>query len=210
MADPDDTSGREDHARLQARDIALYRRRSRLNFYEAACLARGFDPERFNGLCLSLIDREIMRDLIERGGAGAVAEYLTSAREIIMGNVGETITDLMKMTGSSLMQTSMPTPALAEMLEDLGLPLPFAPAQDKPKRAKTGKNLEAALSTRERQTLLIIIAALCKEAGIDPSRPQAAGATIEALTECIGARVDQETIARKLKLIDEALESRTR
>lgn len=131
MADPDDTS-REDHARLQAQDIALYRRRSRLNFYEAACLARGFDPERFNGLCLSLIDREIMRDLIERGGAGAVAEYLTSAREIIMGDVGETITDLMKMTGSSHMQTSMPTPALAEMLEDLGLPLPFSTIVESP------------------------------------------------------------------------------
>ena len=66
------------------------------------------------------------------------------------------------------------------------------------------------LSTRERKTLLVIIAALAKEADIDLSKPSKAAILIEAMTETIGARVDHMTIESKIKLIGDALESRAK
>ena len=67
--------------------------------------------------------------------------------------------------------------------------------------------VEKPLQTNERNTLLVIIAALCKESKIDYQKPGAAK-SIEALIEGIGAKVTEETILAKLKMIPEALESR--
>lgn len=66
------------------------------------------------------------------------------------------------------------------------------------------------MGARERNTLLIIIAALAKEARIDLSKPSKAGAFIANLTEIIGAPVDHSTIEQKIKLIANALESRAK
>jgi hypothetical protein len=66
------------------------------------------------------------------------------------------------------------------------------------------------LSTRERNTLLVIIAALAKEAKIEISKPSKAAIQIEELTEKMGVRVDHTTIESKIKLIDDALESRAK
>jgi len=65
---------------------------------------------------------------------------------------------------------------------------------------------EAPASPRHRKTLLILIAALCEEAKINP---QARGAAqrIEKLTEKLGARVDDETIRRVLGALVDALDS---
>jgi len=68
---------------------------------------------------------------------------------------------------------------------------------------------EKVLGTRERNTLLTIIAALCKELSIDVSQPSKAAAAIESLTTKIRARVAQRTIENHLKRIPEALESKS-
>ena len=57
------------------------------------------------------------------------------------------------------------------------------------------------LGSRERTTLLTIIAALAKEAEIDISQPSKAALVIERLTELLGERVAARTIEDKLNLI---------
>ena len=68
---------------------------------------------------------------------------------------------------------------------------------------------EKPLSTTERNTLLTIIAALCKSLNIDVNESGVAS-RIEALTEKIGARVTDDTIRTMLKKIPAALEARTK
>ena len=57
------------------------------------------------------------------------------------------------------------------------------------------------LRSRERTTLLTIIAVLAKEAGIDISQPSKAALVIEELTQLLGERVAARTIENKLNLI---------
>ena len=59
------------------------------------------------------------------------------------------------------------------------------------------------LGSRERTTLLTIIATLAKEAEIDISQPSKAALVIENLTELLGERVAARTIEDKLNLIKE-------
>lgn len=65
----------------------------------------------------------------------------------------------------------------------------------------------AEIGSRERNTLLVLLAALCKEAKIDHTERGIASA-IELLTHQIGATVSDDTIRKILKQIPNALESR--
>jgi hypothetical protein len=66
------------------------------------------------------------------------------------------------------------------------------------------------LSNRERDTLLIIIAALAKEANIDIKKTSKYGDLIAELTQTLGCPIGATTIEEKLKLIPDALESRAK
>ena len=68
--------------------------------------------------------------------------------------------------------------------------------------------LDKPLMTRERATLLTIIAALARAADIDILKASKAGDTIEALTVELGARVSARAIEDHLKRIQDALERR--
>lgn len=68
---------------------------------------------------------------------------------------------------------------------------------------------EKSLSTKERHTLLVIIAALCNEADIDYSQRGVATA-IQHLTENIGSPVTDDTIRTVLKQINEAVDIRSK
>ena len=67
---------------------------------------------------------------------------------------------------------------------------------------------EKPLSTKERGTLLTIIAALAREAKIDISKPSKAADLIADMTQRLGAPVAKRTIEEKLKLVDDAVERR--
>ena len=67
--------------------------------------------------------------------------------------------------------------------------------------------IEKPLTAIERTTLLRIIAALCDHTRINYN-DRGTGAQLARMTEKIGAPVDQDTIGKKLKLIQNALESR--
>lgn len=78
-------------------------------------------------------------------------------------------------------------------------------------RGIVDKSVEAekSLSTKERHTLLVIIAALCKEANIDYSQRGVASA-IQNLTENIGSPITDDTIRSVLKQINEAVDVRSK
>lgn len=64
------------------------------------------------------------------------------------------------------------------------------------------------LETRERNTLLVIIAALCKEAKIDYTKPAKAAGLILGTAAQMGLTIGESTIEAHLKKIPDALETR--
>jgi hypothetical protein len=75
--------------------------------------------------------------------------------------------------------------------------------------SKPDERTEKPVERRERNTLLVILAAVADMARIDVSKPSAAGAAIESKTAQMGVRVAARTIENHLKRIPEALESRS-
>ena len=69
---------------------------------------------------------------------------------------------------------------------------------------------KGALNGSERETLLVIIAALAKEAKVDIAKISKAGQQIENMTQLIGARIGATTIETHLKKISQALENRAK
>jgi hypothetical protein len=65
------------------------------------------------------------------------------------------------------------------------------------------------MTTTERNTLLIMIAALCKKAGVDP-RARTAASVIERLVDDIDVSVSSETIRKALNQIPDALGARSK
>lgn len=74
-------------------------------------------------------------------------------------------------------------------------------------RTEQPAKVDRPLATRQRRTLLTIIAALCEYSAIDTAGKGAAG-QIAKLTEDIGANVTDETIAKAISEIPDALETR--
>lgn len=74
-------------------------------------------------------------------------------------------------------------------------------------KAEQPAKVDRPLSTRQRRTLLTIIAALCEHSSIDTTGRGAAG-QIAKMTEAIDANVTDETIAKTLAEIPDALETR--
>jgi hypothetical protein len=101
----------------------------------------------------------------------------------------------------------------AAWLELLGVPIPpelqeIAAAPLQP--SKGGVEDEKPLSTRERNTLLTIIAALCKEAGVDCARPAKAAGQIKNMASLMGIEIGETTIEEHLKKIPDAVATRMR
>ena len=94
----------------------------------------------------------------------------------------------------------------SEMVFDLPSVLGFEAARTQDGNATETK--EKPLATRERDTLLTIIAALAKAAKINIQDAGKAALYIEGLTAELGARVSKRAIEEHLKRIPNALETR--
>ncbi len=70
------------------------------------------------------------------------------------------------------------------------------------------KKSEKSLAAREKNTLLVLIAALCKEAKIDYTARGVAG-SVKLLTEQIGAPISDDTIRRVFDQLESAVEARS-
>jgi len=66
------------------------------------------------------------------------------------------------------------------------------------------------LATRERNALLAIIAALCKETKLDYTKPSKTAKLIQSMADQMGVTLGETTIENHLKKIPDALETRTR
>ena len=66
------------------------------------------------------------------------------------------------------------------------------------------------ISSKERDTLLIIIAALAREAKFDVSRASKTADLVASVTQEMGAPISSSAIESKLKLIPQALENRAK
>ncbi len=72
----------------------------------------------------------------------------------------------------------------------------------------TGNSLERPLSTRERNTLLCLIAVLCKEAKLDYKTAAKTAGLIESTAAGMGVFIGESTIEAHLKKIPDALATR--
>jgi hypothetical protein len=77
-------------------------------------------------------------------------------------------------------------------------------------QANENSSIEKPLSNIERETLLVIIAALAKEAKVDIEKTSKAGDLIANMTQIIGAPVGATTIETHLKKINQAIQSRAK
>ncbi len=75
---------------------------------------------------------------------------------------------------------------------------------------KPESTIEKSLSNKERETLLIIIAALAKEAGVNIDKSSKSGELIANMTELLGSPVGATTIETHLKKINQALANRAK
>ena len=69
--------------------------------------------------------------------------------------------------------------------------------------------LDKTLKSKERNSLLVLIGALCKEVNIDPNKRGVAPALVE-MTEILGAPLTDDTIRKILKQIEEAVALRNK
>ena len=76
------------------------------------------------------------------------------------------------------------------------------------KAQATEELIHMPLSTRERNTLLTIIAALCKEAKIPYDKPAKAAGMIQSTAAKMGLSIGESTIEGHLKKIPDALATR--
>ena len=103
--------------------------------------------------------------------------------------------------------------SLREQFETGGVDALFAEistlrAKLKRYESKDAAMVERPLSTRERNTLLTIIAALCKDAGHDFTKHAKTAGLIESTASKMGLSIGDTTIEGHLKKIPDALESR--
>ena len=72
------------------------------------------------------------------------------------------------------------------------------------------ESVEKPPATKERNTFLVIIAALCECSGIDYRKSSKAAVSIQSAAVMAGASISETTIKNRLKEIPEALASRTK
>ena len=96
---------------------------------------------------------------------------------------------------------------VARWLDAIGLQSKYVFAQKK--EAHANKELiNLPLATRERNTLLAIIAALCNEARIPYDKPAKAAGMIQSTAATMGLSIGETTIEGHLKKIPDALATR--
>jgi hypothetical protein len=74
--------------------------------------------------------------------------------------------------------------------------------------SREGKSIEYPLATRERNTLLTMIAILCKESKMDYTKPAKTAALMKDMAARMGLEIGETTIEQHLKKIPDAIGSR--
>lgn len=96
---------------------------------------------------------------------------------------------------------------VARWLDAIGLQSKYV-FEREAKAQATDELMNMPISTRERNTLLTIIAALCKEAKIPYDKPAKAAGMIQSTAATMGVSIGETTIENHLKKIPDALATR--
>lgn len=117
------------------------------------------------------------------GYVNRLREFVAQLADYTEGNV-----DSIRKTVESLSQVDAPKPS-NDLLKDF-------PEDDRP------------IGTKERNTLLTIIAVLCNDAKLDYRRPAKTAGLIQGMAASMGVSIGETTIENHLKKIPSALETR--
>jgi len=117
---------------------------------------------------------------------GFIVRYSKGLRDYAVANI-----EPLRETVAALHDVSVPKPPSE-------VPTIRTEAEDRP------------LSTKERNTLLVIIAVLCKESKIDYAKAAKAAGAIQSLADAQGLRIGETTIEGHLKRVPDAIEARSR
>ena len=180
---------------LRKPDWEKWKHEKQARLWHAVALACDMDPSNF-----SLFDAPELSRLL-RTPPQAFDDLIALAK----GSLGAGgILKLVSKSDLGLEESDIKLAVFRKWAESIGTVLPSGfPGCAAPKQAPEE---EKAVEERERTTLLVLIAALAHEAGIDISKPSKAAGLIEGLTLRINARVAARTIENHLKRIPAALE----
>lgn len=154
-----------------------------------------------------MVDIEALRGLVERDDNEQVKKYLKELQAIEQGahlNDPKAIKKLQTYFKAASEDRTILDAMPASLIQ---LAAEIASGSEIKPPARKESRIDRALHTRERRTLLIVIAALCKYDGIDFSA-RGSSQRIREMTEDLGAPIDDETIRRIIGEIQEALETR--
>ena len=180
-----------------SKDLAMFwAEAAEWNYLTAVSLISWLDPYNIKKEDdLSLFDASLKKADV------ALSHYFSDTEVMVIKTGKKTPIEWLRIFGKCRLSISQNL--LAALLNHLG----DCPELDFYGHHAGAKKSDKPLTTRQRKTFLIIIAALCSSAKIDP---QARGASqrIKELTESLGVPVDDETIRTLLSEIPDALETR--
>ena len=190
-------------------DWNTWRHIPKLKLWEAVALSCSIDPQCFGTQLEAL-------PLDDPSNVNLPEEFQRRMR-IATTNLGESLKPIATAPAETLDQNeAVAIVRLADFqtwAASIGLELPREfPQSQTPTTQEPSDQLshERPLGTRERATLLTIIAALAEMVNIDLSKPTKAAEIIEDMTARKGARVAARTIEEHLKRIPDALERRSK
>lgn len=153
---------------------------------------------RFSGGAADSVPGNMLRAFVDHIWAACKAGELSYALESNK-SIGENVPIIASQDFAAWLATNriQPSVHIQAWFDETGITFGKAkPVEEKP------------LATRERNTLLAIIAALCKEAQIDYTKPAKAAGQILHTTDSMGLQIGETTIERHLKKIPDALGTR--
>jgi hypothetical protein len=198
------------HAEAQATDDELrsWGRRELWTLLEAAYLVAGEIPptaprQTIKYTATRLTDEDVQRENL--GGRSArIYRELKDATDL------RRLDFIRPRTGSTGNRRVEPPKCLAWALQrGFEIPASFTGLTTPEKKQLDRAALQdRELTTRERTTLLVLIAALATELKIDLGHPSKAGETISKMTERLGASVSARTIENHIRAASEAVDRR--
>lgn len=169
-----------------------------VKLWQAVALACNYDPSNFKFFDDKTFNGEILCPFSRR--PSDFSELLKMAKSNLGGKL-----KVLTINKTALEESEVSFPAFFSWLKATGYELPTELLGSVNNKAIPLIE-ETPLKERERTTLLTLIAALAKEAGIDITKPSKAAGLIEDLTLQIDRRVSARAIENHLKKIPAALE----
>lgn len=212
-----------------AEALRLYSLHGSFSLFTLTCLLHRADPAKVTEVTTfewAMYERKLGEGTFVRTGTASQAAYLarlTYTPEAILGDlIGGTVKRLQTAACQVDLKAHVTREKAAQLADLLGMELPpeigltFPAKAPEPAPASTTtdspdappKLEEKPVATSERNSLLVIIAVLCKEAKMEYTRHAKTAALIADTAEKMGLAIGESTIEGHLKKIPDALRAR--